>query len=223
MSEQMSFDFALDGALPPGRLARAPRRRAAPAPVSEAAIPQQLPLAPSAAPVRPRAILAPRMPVATPATAQPGAKAAVRDSRRWCENGWTTRVVKSEDDEGWAVEALRDGESEPALVAPWDTERDGRTPRPLDQAAFNALVKSASDILQRHQQQLRARLHRRITVSARDAQWEVTLDIVPDEYEPYALLAAFDESGERVAQEKVMPDFKLTAAAARTWIEGDFR
>ncbi len=146
-----------------------------------------------------------------------------RDGRRWSEDGWTVRVVSNEDEDGWAVEALRDGESEPVLVAPWSTERDGRAPRPLDRSAFNALVKSASEILQQHRRQLQARLHRRLTVSARDAQWEVTLDVVPDEFEPYALLAAFDESGERVAQEKVMADFKLTPAAARTWIEGDFR
>ncbi len=219
----MSFDFALDGALPPGRIARAPRRRAAPAPVSEAAVPQQLPLAPSGAPARPRAIVAPRTPVATPAPVQTGANGVARDGRRWSEDGWTVRVVSNEDEDGWAVEALRDGESEPVLVAPWSTERDGRAPRPLDRSAFNALVKSASEILQQHRRQLQARLHRRLTVSARDAQWEVTLDVVPDEFEPYALLAAFDESGERVAQEKVMADFKLTPAAARTWIEGDFR
>jgi hypothetical protein len=56
-----------------------------------------------------------------------------------------------------------------------------------------------------------------------EGEWEVTLEIVPDEYEPYAVLVAFDAGGEQVAQENVMPDFRLTEAAARAWIKGDFR
>ena len=42
----------------------------------------------------------------------------VRTPRLWCSNGWTARVVKNEDDEGWAVEMIMGRESEPALVGP---------------------------------------------------------------------------------------------------------
>ena len=51
----------------------------------------------------------------------------------------------------------------------------------------------------------------------------VTLDIVPDEFDPHALLAAQDEFGDPVAQVKVRPDFKLTMASASAWIEAEFR
>jgi hypothetical protein len=52
---------------------------------------------------------------------------------------------------------------------------------------------------------------------------KVTLDIVPDEDNPYALLAAVDEMGEQVAQVRVDPGFKLSPASALAWVENDFR
>ena len=50
----------------------------------------------------------------------------------------------------------------------------------------------------------------------------MTLDIVPDEFDPHALLAAQDEFGEPLAQVKVRPDFKLTRASAAAWVEADY-
>ena len=148
--------------------------------------------------------------------------AALRSDRLWQLDGWTARVIKNEDDDGWAVEMLQDGEAEPALVGPWTMGRDKKNPKPLDQAAFNTLVKTASEVLQRHRQQAHAMLHKRLTVFALDAQWDVRLDITPDEYEPYATLSAFDEAGEEVAQVRVPPDFRLGVASATAWISGGF-
>ncbi len=162
-------------------------------------------------------------PTDTAALASPDPAPAIREDRLWHDNGWMARVIKNEDDDGWAVAMFKDGESEPALVGPWTMGRDKKNPKPLDQTAFNTLVKTASEVLQRHEQQMRARLHKRLTVFARDAQWQVTLDIVADEYEPYALLGAVDEGGEPIAQVRVRPDFKLTTATAQAWIEDDFR
>lgn len=48
----------------------------------------------------------------------------------------------------------------------------------------------------------------------------VDLDIVPDEYEPYAVLAAKDVFGEQLASVRVRPGFKLNAVSAGAWIEG---
>lgn len=222
----MNLDFALDTPAVPGPLPRAMRKRAEPKPPSSAPafIAQQaMNFAASVASVQRRAPVAPRRPVVVAVLAESGAGAVVRESRRWCEDGWTARVVKTEGDDAWAVEMIKDGEPEPALVAPWPAGRDLDSPRALDRASFDTLIKTASEILQRHERQLHTRLHKRLTVSLPDGQWEVTLDIVPDEYEPYALLAAFDESGEQVAQERVVPDFRLTAAVAQAWIAGDFR
>lgn len=77
-------------------------------------------------------------------------------------------------------------------------------------------------MLQRHAQQAHAALHKRLTVFALERQWEIRLDITPDEYEPFATLSAIDDEGEEVAQERVRPDFRLTNAEAVRWIAGGF-
>ena len=83
----------------------------------------------------------------------------VKEDRLWSDNGWTARVIKNQDDDGWAVEMLKDGESEPALVGPWTMGRDKKNPKPLDAGAFQTLVKTASEVLRRHEQHLHALLH----------------------------------------------------------------
>jgi hypothetical protein len=147
----------------------------------------------------------------------------VQEARLWQGNGWTARVIKNEDDEGWAVAMIKDGEPEPALVGPWTMGRDKKNPKPLDTAAFNTLVKTASEVLRRHEQQLHALLHKSTVVSTAQGELKVTLEIVPDEFEPYAWLRAFDELGEPLAQVRVAPTFKLSPASAHAWIENDFR
>lgn len=217
MNQQMSFDFAPDTA-PPGRAARAARRRTASPHPPSAQLPLQLILASAdgAAPARPSA--APRPPIFRTDVGP----ARLGDGRQWSEGGWAASIVRNQDGDGWVVQMCRDGEPEPVLLAPWATERDGAEPKPLDQPAFNALVRAAAGTLERQVQQLHARLHKRVALSLGGRRWEVTLDVVPDEYEPYALLAAVDGGGECVAQERVLPDFKLTTATAQAWIEAGF-
>ncbi|MDL2336283.1 MAG: hypothetical protein QFE16_00430 [Pseudomonadota bacterium] len=151
------------------------------------------------------------------------AEASTHEPRLWRDNGWTARVIKNEDDEGWAVEMLRKGESEPALVGPWTMGRDKKNPKPLDTSAFNVLVKTAAEVLRRHEQQLHAQLHKGIAVNAGAGRVTVTLDIVVDEDDPYAVLGAVDEFGTALAQVRVSAGFKLTAASASAWIDDDFR
>ena len=152
-----------------------------------------------------------------------GLPEVVNEPRLWINNGWTARVIKNEDDEGWAVEMIKDGEAEPALVGPWTMGRDKKNPKPLDVSAFNTLVKTAAEVLRRHEQQLHAQYHKSISVGMQSGQINVTLDIVPDEYDPHALLAAHDASGEQLAQVRVAPGFKLSLASATAWIENDYR
>lgn len=149
--------------------------------------------------------------------------AVVNEPRLWCNNGWTARVIKNEDDEGWAVAMTKDGESEPALVGPWTMGRDKKSPKPLDASAFQTLVKTASEVLRRHEHQLQALLHKKLTVDGLGGPVFVSLDIEPDEDDPYALLAARDAAGELLAEVRVGPDFKLSAASARAWIADEFR
>ncbi|WP_233868538.1 hypothetical protein [Paraburkholderia adhaesiva] len=160
-------------------------------------------------------------PVTSPESAIDEAE-VLQDARLWRKDGWTARVIKNEDDDGWAVEMIKDGEPEPALVGPWTMGRDKKNPKPLDTNAFNTLVKTASEVLRRHEQQLHAMLHKRVSVCVAAGDIDVTLEIVPDEYEPYAVLTALDVFGEQLGQQRVTPTFKLTKACATTWAEGGF-
>ncbi|VVE02051.1 hypothetical protein PMO31116_02159 [Pandoraea morbifera] len=147
----------------------------------------------------------------------------LHEDRLWRDDGWTARVVKNEDDDGWAVAMYRDGQSEPALVGPWTMGRDKKNPKPLDVGAFHTLVKTAAEVLRRHEQQLHAQLHKRVSVDGPDGDIDVTLDIVPDEYDPYAMLSAVDRFGETIASVKVPPTFKLSRNSARAWVDNEFR
>ena len=154
------------------------------------------------------------------AGAQP---ARAQEPRLWVDDGWTARVIKNEDDDGWAVEMIKDGQAEPALVGPWTMGRDKKNPKPLDSPAFITLVKTANEVLRRHEQQLHAMLHKNVKITASGGTLTVKLDIVPDEDEPHAWLSAHDEFGEQVARQRVAPDFKLSVKSASAWAGNDFK
>ena len=160
-----------------------------------------------------------------PSTETPGEAGepdTIKEARHWRDNGWTAQVIKNEDDEGWAVAMTPDGQSEPALVGPWTMGRDKKNPKPLDTAAFNTLVKTAAEVIRRHEQQLQATLHKAVIVRSTSGHWRVTLDIVPDEMDPHARLTAWDADGQQVAQVQVAAGFQLNAASAERWVEGGF-
>jgi len=146
----------------------------------------------------------------------------IREARLWSVDGWTAKVVKNEEDDGWAVAMTRAGEAEPALVGPWTMGRDKKNPKPLDAAAFSTLVKTASEVIRRHEQHLHATLHRQIEVEAKMGRVTVMLDIEPDEDHPSATLSAQDAGGEELARISVSPGFVLNRASAQRWIDGDF-
>ena len=152
----------------------------------------------------------------------PDADSKIQQPRLWCDNGWTARILKNEDDDGWAVAMIKDGEPEPALIGPWTMGRDKKNPKPLDGNAFNTLVKTAKEFVRRHEQQLHASLHQSIAVTSGNARVTVSLDIVPDEDNPYATLTARDEADEQLAQVRVAPGFKLNRASATAWADGDY-
>lgn len=146
----------------------------------------------------------------------------VYEARLWRDNGWTAQVIKNEDDDGWAVAMLKDGEPEPALVGPWTMGRDKKNPKPLDGSAFSTLVKTANEFVRRHEQQLHAQLHQSITVHAAMGAVTVYLDITPDEDNPSATLRAEDEGGDTLAEVRVAPSFKLNRSSALAWVDGGF-
>ena len=146
----------------------------------------------------------------------------IQEPRLWRDNGWTARVIKNDDDDGWAVAMTPDGQTEPALVGPWTMGRDKKNPKPLDTSAFNTLVKTAAEFVRRHEQQLHATLHQQIEIEHAGGRVSVTLDIEPDEENPSAMLRAVDASGELLAEVRVAPSFKLTRASASAWAEAGF-
>ncbi|WP_432240389.1 hypothetical protein [Herbaspirillum robiniae] len=148
---------------------------------------------------------------------------AIHDARLWRDEGWTARVIKNEDDDGWAVEMSRDGEREPALIGPWTMGRDKKNPKPLDKSAFNTLVKTASEFIRRSEQQLHAQLHKHVTIDTAEGRIKVTLDIVPDDDFPYADLTAWDEMGDMLAKVQAAPNYQLNADSAQRWVASGYR
>ena len=153
-------------------------------------------------------------------------KIDTKEPRLWVADGWTAKVLKNEDDDGWAVAMIKDGEPEPALIGPWTMGRDKKNPKPLDANAFSTLVKTASEFVRRHEQQLHAELHQSLTVTAPVGgvmcRVTVNLDIVPDEDNPYATLSAYDDGGDVLAQQRTTASFKLNRASAERWVTSGF-
>lgn len=145
----------------------------------------------------------------------------IQESRLWQDERWTARVIKNEDDDGWAVAMFKAGESEPALVGPWTMGRDKKNPKPLDGSAFITLVKTASEFVRRSEQQLHAQLNQSVTVNGQDGRVTVLLRIVPDEDNPYAVLSAQGDGGDTLAAFKVDAGFKLNRQTAQAWVDAD--
>ena len=156
------------------------------------------------------------------AAAPMDAEESLHQPRLWRDNGWTAQVIKNEDDEGWAVAMYLAGQSEPALVGPWTMGRDKKNPKPLNTNAFNTLVKTASEVIRRHEQHLQATLHKQITVDVGGQRLQIKLDIEPDEESPSATLSALDAGGGLLARVAVSPGFKLDRASACAWVEAGF-
>jgi len=145
----------------------------------------------------------------------------IQEPRLWQGGPWTAKVIKNEDDDGWAVAMFKDGEAEAALIGPWTMGRDKKNPKPLDATAFSTLVKTASEFVGRSEQQLHAQLNQSVTVNGQDSRVTVRLCIVPDEDNPYAVLSAQDEEGETLAEFKVEAGFKLNRQTAQAWVDAD--
>jgi hypothetical protein len=144
----------------------------------------------------------------------------ILEERLWQKSGWIARVIKNEDDEGWAVEMTRVGDSEPALVSHWTMGRDKKNPKPIDAGAFATLVKTANEILLRHVQSARESLHKSRTITDdQGRRVRVDFDVIQDEDDPHAILAAFDDdSGEALRSKRSDPNFKLSEASAQRFV-----
>ncbi len=152
----------------------------------------------------------------------PDSLTSIQEPRLWRDGLWTARVIKNDDDDGWAVAMELQGQDEPALVGPWTMGRDKKNPKPLDVNAFNTLVKTANEVLRRHEQQLHAQLNKNVTITWQGERVRVLLAIVPDEEGASATLSAQNPLGEVLACVPVSPAFKLSVDSAMRWAEGGF-
>lgn len=146
----------------------------------------------------------------------------VMEPTYWRKNGWTARVIKNDDD-GWAVEIHKIGLAEPALISPWVMGRDKKNPKPFDRPAFATFVKTASEVLDRSARQHDAAMKKRVSVAWEGRWYEVSLELVPDEYDPHSLLCAIDDAGATVAKHRVATAFKFNRDVANDWVRGGFR
>jgi hypothetical protein len=129
-------------------------------------------------------------------TDAPDTPDTIQEPRCWSDGRWTAQVIKNEE----------------------------KNPKPLDVSAFHTLVKTASEVVRRHEQQLHAQLNKSVHITTADGQrLRVALAIVPDEEGATATLSAQDELGEEVARASAPPTFKLTPASAAAWAEGGFQ
>jgi hypothetical protein len=142
------------------------------------------------------------------------------DPRLWKKAGWIARVIKNENDEGWAASMTRVGDDEPSLVTPWTMGRDKVNPKPLDHAGFATLVKGANDVLRRHEAALHAKLHRSITCGVEGGQRvRADLHIQQDEDDPHAILSVVDVDSDSVLRQgRVSAAFKLNAATVQRFL-----
>lgn len=152
----------------------------------------------------------------------PASQEAQHQDRLWRDGPWTARVIKNEDDDGWAVAMYLDGEAEPALVGPWTMGRDKKNPKPLDTAAFNTLVKTAKEVIRRSEQQSHAALNKNVSVEVGGRRLRVAMRIVPDEEGATATLRALDELDVELACVPVAPTFKLNVDTAQAWVQAGF-
>jgi hypothetical protein len=146
----------------------------------------------------------------------------IHEDRLWSDEHWTARVIKNDDDDGWAVAMYLDGGAEPALVGPWTMGRDKKNPKPLDTAAFNTLVKTAREVIRRSEQQRHAELNKNVSVTVDGRRIRVALAIVPDEEGATATLSAWDELDAELARVPVPPTFRLNVDSAQAWIASGF-
>lgn len=153
----------------------------------------------------------------TPDTQEP-----IHEDRVWSDEHWTARVIKNEDDDGWAVAMYLDGGAEPALVGPWTMGRDKKNPKPLDTSAFNTLVKTAKEVIRRSEQQLHAQLNKNVSITVDGRRLRVALAIVPDEEGATATLSAWDEFDDELARVPVPPTYRLSVDSAQAWVASGF-
>lgn len=65
-------------------------------------------------------------------------------------------------------------------------------------------------------------LKKRLSIAWEGRWYEITLEQVPEEFEPYALLCAVDDEGQVVARQRVASNSKFNRDVANDWVRRGF-
>ncbi|MBK6535121.1 MAG: hypothetical protein IPF99_37975 [Deltaproteobacteria bacterium] len=129
---------------------------------------------------------------------------AEQDPRLWIADGWTAKVIKNNDDEGWAVEMTRDGDPEPSLVGPWTMGRQEEPEAPRSERLPTPWVRGRERKCFSGTPTRQAQLHPEPSDDVGGRRYRVDLDIAQDEDDPHAMLTAWDGI-QRLYREVRMP------------------
>jgi len=148
---------------------------------------------------------------------------AIREEDRiWRKRGWIAEIIKNEDGDGWAVSMTREGDVEPAFIAPWTMGRNKKDPKPLNAKDFGTWLKSATEVLGRSQYQNRTAARNIQHVYTDGEHLKIIFDVIRDDYEPIGVLTAHDAIGEEVARVETSADYQLTRESAEDWVASGF-
>ncbi|MFT5684327.1 MAG: hypothetical protein ACI8RZ_005268 [Myxococcota bacterium] len=141
----------------------------------------------------------------------------------WKDRGWTARIIKREDGDGWAITMTRDGDAEPAYMAPWTMGRNKVDPKPMSSNAFNTWIKSATEFLARSQYQIRTADRNVFTIyTEENEKLSVAFDLDRGDYETEGVLTATDDFGNEIARCVTSPRFEMTIDSAQEWVDSGF-
>ncbi len=88
--------------------------------------------------------------------------------------------------------------------------------------SFATFVKTASEVLDLSARQHDAAMKQKLSIAWEGRWFEVTLEKVPDEYDPHAVLSAVDDSKSIIAKSRVPANFKFNRDLANEWARGGF-
>lgn len=128
-------------------------------------------------------------------------------------------IIKNEDDDGWVVEMVKDGEFEFVFVGLWIMGCDKKNLKLMDVNVFCMFVKIVIEVLMWYEQQWCVMLYKEVMVQDEVGQDVLVIfDIVLDEFELYVQFKVVDLYGELLVDVKVLVGFKFNKVSVECWV-----
>lgn len=140
----------------------------------------------------------------------------------WCNKGWIVWVIKNDDDDGWVVVMIMDGEFELVLVGLWMMGCDKKNLKLFDVMVFGMLVKMVLEVVCCYEYYLYVMFYKKISVSMDFGIIIVSFDIVVDEDDFYVMFSVCGSDGEEIGWVCVELNFKFNLVSVMVWIDDEF-